>query len=146
MDSAFLLVVFAVVAFIGVLIAAMIGLFVLIVFVGVGANKSRTTGQFRAILEDWAARHGLEVVQISDAAALNHPFADRFGFGFDKRPAVVKRIELRNRSGQVRRGWAYVQSNFTPGGAANVLHLGSNGARFMANGDFLPETLEVAWD
>jgi hypothetical protein len=146
MDSTFLLVVIGFVVFMGILIAAMIGLFALIVFVGMGANKSRTAGQFRSILEDWAARQGLEVLQITDAAALNHPFADRFGFGFNKRPAVVKRIELRNRSGQVRRGWAYVQSNFTPGGAANVLHVGSNGARFMVNGDFLPETLEVAWE
>jgi hypothetical protein len=76
-----------------------------------------------------------ELLAVSALASRDHPFADRFGFGFRKKAAVVKRIKVRDRRGRVRRGWVYVR-----------IRLGAGPRGVPAFAGFLPESLEVAWE
>jgi hypothetical protein len=82
-----------------------------------------------SILEDWAHGEGCELLKVdwSDDRR-DQPFADRFGAGWGKRPAIVLVIKVRTPEGAVRRGWAYLQF------------------RSVRSRVLLPETLEVAWD
>jgi hypothetical protein len=93
---------------------------------GIGQGAS----QLQTIIEDWADEHDYELLDVAEERSRDHPFADRFGFGFGKAPAVVRRIKVRTRKGRVRRGWVYVRARMV-------------GGRY---GPFLPETLEVAWE
>src|SRR5436190_11246985 len=69
--------------------------------------------QLEAAVEDWADDHGYELLEITEVESRDHPFADRFGFGFGKTPGVVKCVEMRNRKGRIRRGWIFVRARFT---------------------------------
>ena len=82
-----------------------------------------------AILENWAADEGCELLKadwLEDRR--DHPFADRFGVGWGKRPAIVLVVKVRTPQGQVRQGWAYLQY------------------RGLRSRTLLPDSLEVAWD
>jgi hypothetical protein len=90
----------------------------------IGSNK------LRPILEDWADDHDLELLEIDDAVPRDHPFADRFGSGFGKKPALVRSFEVRDRKGRIRRGWVYIRMRMAHGGF----------------GGFVLDSLEVEWD
>jgi hypothetical protein len=122
------------------LLLAGCGMFFLIFLaVGIGLvvylmNRRRIMGalgppaQAVSILEEWAADEGHDLLKVDwpqDRQA--HPFADRFGAGWGKRPAVVLAVEVRTRAGTVRRAWAYIQF------------------RGYRSRTLLPETLEVVW-
>jgi hypothetical protein len=113
----------------GVFIVAAVAFVAVLIFVarrGVGPG----TVQLQRIIEDWAEEHDYELLDVAEERSRDHPFADRFGFGFGKAPAVVRRIKVRTRKGRVRRGWVYVRAR-----------LGGRGYS-----GFQPETLEVAWE
>jgi hypothetical protein len=113
--------------------------FAVILFIAGGVGLyflSRSVGsvrhrQVRSLLEDWAEDRDYEVLDVQPAGTRDHPFADRFGFGFGKRPGIVQRIKVRDRRGRVRRGWMYL-------GAQVTIRGGYSG--------FLPNTLEVVLD
>ena len=116
---------FVICAFVGV--AAVVGGAIYLIF------TARSTllpgpGQIGAIIEEWARTHGYEVLRIDPVSGRDHPFADRFGAGFGKRPAVVRAVEVRTPAGRRRKGWVYI--------AARGYHAGAG---------FRPESLEVAW-
>jgi hypothetical protein len=79
------------------------------------------------ILEDWAADEGCELLKADWPEDRRHPFADRFGVGLGKQPAIVLAVKVRTRHGDVRRGWAYLRQGYLPP-------------------RLLPESLEVVWD
>ena len=110
------------------LLAAVVfaGLLIFIARQGVGVGAS----QLQTIIANWAEEHDYDLLDVSEVRSRDHPFADRFGFGFGKAPAVVRRIKVRTRKGRVRRGWVYVKAR-----------LGGRGYS-----GFRPETLEVAWE
>jgi hypothetical protein len=103
------------------------GLLIFIARQGVGVGAS----QLQTIIANWAEEHDYELLDVSEVRSRDHPFADRFGFGFGKAPAVVRRVKVRTRKGRVRRGWVYVRARMPVGGFG---------------GGFRPETLEVAWE
>jgi hypothetical protein len=100
----------------------------LILFVGSRAVKGQSNREIESILNDWAEGQGFELLQVGGRDPHGSPFADRFGFGFGKRPAIVQSIEVRDRKGRTRHGWAYVQARMAGRG-------GYSG--------FLRDTLEV---
>lgn len=82
-----------------------------------------------AILEEWAGDEGYELLKAEWPKDLHdHPFTDRFGAGFGKRPAIVLVINVRTPEGETRRGWAYLQYQ---GIYMRILR---------------PDSLEVIWD
>ncbi len=85
--------------------------------------------RLRAILAGWAENRGYELVEVGDASGRDHPFKDRFGFGFGKRPAVVRHIEVRDERGRERQGWVYLPMRM----------VGRSFAGYLTN------ELEVAW-
>jgi hypothetical protein len=124
-----LLIVFVVCLGLGLLFIVGFGVF-LILFAGRRVVAPMHQRQLRSIIEDGMAERDYELLEVTDETSRDHPFADRFGFGFGKRPAVVKRIEARDRAGRTRRGWAYVRAWVTG----------------MGHSGFIPESLEVAWE
>jgi hypothetical protein len=115
-------------------VAAFIAGIVFLVFFILRHNVGAGTAKLRAVVEDWAEDHGYEVLNISSDVPSDHPFKDRFGFGFGKRPAIVRAVEMRGRNGRIRHGWLYVQARL--GG-------GRHGGGLTG---FIPESLEVAWE
>jgi hypothetical protein len=130
-DAWIFIVVFIVLALIFVLIfvAGLIGFVFLLIFLG-RANRTARMQQVEDIVRDWTEQHGYELLSMGEEGLRNSPFADRFGFGFGKKPAIVRSIEARDPKGRVRRGWIYIRARFA-------------GPRGFSG--FLPDTLEVAW-
>jgi hypothetical protein len=132
MDSSWELIFFLVILaggglFFLVVAAAAVGIFLL----GKNVVAPMRQRQLESIIDDWARERGYELVGVRELPSRDHPFADRFGAGFGKGPAVVKYFEVRKGRGKVRRGWAYVRARLAGRG-------GYSG--------FRPESLEVAWD
>jgi hypothetical protein len=122
-------------------LAACGGVFVLFVgiFVGLAFLLKRTSKalaitphskELRALVEDWADEEGYEVLEVGTTVTGQHPWADRFGFGFGKKPAIVRDVEMKDRKGRVRQGWVYVR----------IRMFGRAFAGYVA------DSLEVAWD
>jgi hypothetical protein len=97
-------------------------------------NRAAQASEFSDLLEEWAERNGYQVLRIGQRAKGGHPFADRFGFGVGKKPATVFEVEMRDRRGHRRLGWAYVRIR---------LQAGPRGPAF---GGYIRDSLEVAWD
>jgi hypothetical protein len=119
----------AAVIFLLVFALALVGFVALLFFLG-KANRSARLQQVESIVRNWTEQHGYELLNISEEGIRNSPFADRFGAGFGKRPAIVRSIEAKDPKGRVRRGWIYIRARFA-------------GPRGFSG--FLPDTLEVAW-
>jgi hypothetical protein len=124
-----IIVVVVVVFFFFIVLLGLIGIVALIFFLA-KANRSARLGQVESIVRNWTEQHGYELLSIGEEGIHDSPFADRFGFGFGKKPAIVRSIEARDRQGRVRRGWIYLRAR----------QVGPRGF-----GGFLPDTLEVAW-
>jgi hypothetical protein len=110
-------------------VAAFVGIAFLIIRGSKGAGGAHGH-ELRALVEDWADDHGFEVLEVGATVTGRHPFQDRFGFGFGKRAAVVRDVEMRDREGRVRQGWVYVRVRM-----ANRAFAGYDAG-----------SLEVAWD
>jgi hypothetical protein len=118
---------------IGFFILLAIGFVFLIIFIGKRGIAPARQNQLEEIIEEWADDKGYELLEARRVTSRDHPFADRFGFGFGKKPAMVQEIEVRDRKGRVRRGWAYIR----------VRMAGTSGTAF---GGFVRDSLEVAWE
>jgi hypothetical protein len=112
----------------GVTVILLAGGAALIFFLSKSVVGPWNSGQLDSIIEDWAQDEGYEIVDIWEVRGRDHPFADRFGFG--KKPAVVRQIEVRDRKKRLRRGWVYVRARFAGTGYSG----------------FLSDSLEVAWE
>ena len=108
----------------------LIGGVVLIFFLGKGVVGPARQRQVRSLVEDWAREHDYELLEIGDLDSRDHPFADRFGFGFGKTPGIVKCITMKDPRGRVRRGWVYFKGRLTARGGYSGI---------------VPESLEIAW-
>src|SRR5262249_51397518 len=124
-----IIVVVVVVFFVFLFLLGLIGIIALIFFLS-KANRSLRLHEVDSIVRDWAEQHGYELLGLSEEGIQKSPFADRFGFGFDKKPAIVRVIEARDPKGRVRRGWIYLRARFA----------GRGGYR-----GFLRDTPGVAW-
>src|SRR5438067_13210938 len=93
-----LIVVFAVCLGLGLLFIIGFGVF-LILFAGRNVVAPMRQQQLRSIIENGLAERGYELLEVADETSRDHPFADCFGFGLGKRPAVLKRIEARDPAG-----------------------------------------------
>jgi hypothetical protein len=128
MDAAiiFFLLVFLVLVVLGVGVTALIIVIyrfnrrVMIPAIGGSAGKAE------AIMNDWAAEHDYQLLDLIRVTERRHPFADRFGVGWGKWPGVVYFVEVRTRKKRTRTGWVYM--------------------RIAPFGIPLRETLEVLWD
>ncbi len=106
------------------------GSIALVVYLVLRSRRPGGSGSLERIIEDWAEENGYEVLEISTAIDDDHPFADRFGAGFGKRPGVVRYIEVRTRKGRKRGGHVYIAARLGPGGYSGLR----------------PASLEVVWD
>jgi hypothetical protein len=128
--TVFLVIVLVVVIFFFfVVLLGIIGIVALIFFLS-KANRSMRLQEVESVVRDWAEQHGYELLGLREEGIQNSPFADRFGFGLNQKPAIVRSIEARDRKGRLRRGWIYLRARYA----------GRGGFR-----GFLPDTLEVAW-
>jgi hypothetical protein len=114
----------------GFTVLLFIGGALLIFYLGKNVAAPMRQRQLQGIVEDWAHDHGYEVLEIRAVESRDHPFGDRFGFGFGKTPGVVKAVEMRDRKGRVRQGWIFVR--------VWISGRGSSG--------FVPGSLEMVWD
>lgn len=78
------------VLFLFVAVVAVVGTAVLLLLTR-RAGFSPAANQAIPIIERWARSHGYEVLKNEPYLGRDHPFADRFGFGLGKMPAVVHR-------------------------------------------------------
>ena len=117
---------------VGMVVACIVGIVLFVVFI-LRYNVKTSNAKLQAVIEDWAADHGNQVLNISSDPPAEHPFRDRIGFGQVQQPAMVRSVEMRDHHGQIRHGWLYVQARL--GG-------GWHGAGLTG---FIPESVEVVW-